>query len=70
MLHGPGPDLDRLVARRLGDSAPEADYSIDPAAADRLITRLEKTGLRVQPERADELWYCTLSAGTGQRLAT
>jgi hypothetical protein len=70
MLHGPGPDLDRLIARRLGDSAPEADYSIDPAAADRLLARLEKAGLLLQWERADELWYCTLSGGVGRRLAT
>ncbi|HMF09482.1 MAG TPA: hypothetical protein VKJ00_10130 [Thermoanaerobaculia bacterium] len=70
MLHEPGPDLDRLIARRLGDSAPQAEYSVEPAAADRLIARLEQTGLRLQSERADELWYCALSAGTGQRLAT
>ncbi|HKD10855.1 MAG TPA: hypothetical protein VKE50_02225 [Thermoanaerobaculia bacterium] len=70
MLHGPGPDLDRLIARRLGDSAPEADYSVDPAAAERLLARLEKTGLGVQLEHADELWYCALSVRTGQRLAT
>jgi hypothetical protein len=70
MLPGPGPDLDHLVARRLGDSAPEADYSVDPTAADRLIARLETSGLLIQWERADELWYCTLAGRAAQRLAT
>jgi hypothetical protein len=74
MLQEAGPGLDSEVARRLGeDRAPPAGYSTDPAAADRLISRLEESSLLVTWIEATPLWYCTLaisSSGVRERIAT
>ncbi len=74
MLQKPGADLDREVARRLGEEGPEiAPFSTDARAAEQLIARLEQSGLFTECERAGTLWYCTLSTDIGkarERLAT
>jgi hypothetical protein len=73
MLPSAGPALDGIVAQRLGDLAQAPNYSTDPAAADRLRARLEKSGILVLAEQSDGAWYCTLSVEMGwarERLAT
>ena len=74
MLQEAGPGLDREVARRLGeDRTPAAGYSTDPAAADRLISRLEESAFFVTWIQAKPFWYCTLAisfSGVRERIAT
>ncbi len=73
MLSPSGPLLDEIVARRLGEDAPVPPYSTDPAAADRLIARLEKSGILLTAERVEETWYCALTVEIGwarEKLAT
>ena len=74
MLHDPGADLDREVARRLGEEGLEvAPCSTDPRAADGLIARLEQHGIFAECERAGSLWYYTLSTSVGrvrERIST
>jgi hypothetical protein len=74
MLQEAGPGLDREVARRLGeDRTLAAGYSTDPAAADRLISRLEESAIFVTWIKARPFWYCTLAipvSGVRERIAT
>jgi hypothetical protein len=74
MLQEPGADLDREVARKLGEEGREASpFSTDPRAADGLIARLEQSGIFAACERVGSTWYCTLSTDVGgirERLAT
>jgi hypothetical protein len=74
MLQEAGPGLNGEVARRLGeDRTPAAGYSTDPAAADRLISRLEESALFVTWIEAKPFWHCTLaisSSGVRERIAT
>ena len=74
MLREAGPALDSEVARRLGeDQAPAASYSTDPAAADRLVSRLEKSAFFVTWIEAKPFWHCTLAisfSGVQERIAT
>lgn len=74
MLQKPGADLDREVARRLGEEGPEfLPFSTDPQAAGRLTARLERIGVFAQCERDGSVWYCTLWIEIGktrERLAT
>jgi hypothetical protein len=74
MLQEAGPELNRQVARRLGENRiPAAGYSTDPAVADRLISRLEESSYFVTWIEAKPLWYCTLaiaSSGARERIAT
>jgi len=74
MLHEPGADLDREVARKLGEGEPEAaPCSTDPRAADGLTAQLEQRGVFATCERVGSTWYCTLSTDVGgirERLAT
>jgi hypothetical protein len=74
MLQEAGPGLDREVARRLGeDRPPAAGYSTDPAAADRLISRLEENAIIITWIEAEPFWYCTLAvsvSGVRERIAT
>jgi hypothetical protein len=66
MLQEAGPGLDREVSRRLGeDRTPAAGYSTDPAAADRLISRLEERAFFVTWIEAEPFSYCTLANATG-----
>jgi hypothetical protein len=74
MLQEAGPGLDREVSRRLGeDRTPAAGYSTDPAAADRLISRLEESAFFVTWIEAEPFSYCTLAisfSGVRERIAT
>ena len=74
MLQDAGPGLDREVTRRLGeDRTPAAGYSTDPAAADRLISRLEESAIFITWIHAKPFWYCTLAisvSGVRERIAT
>ena len=74
MLPEAGQDLDREVARRLGEEGPSVScYSTDPRAADELIARLGRSEVLAACEKVGSLWYCTLSTTFGtsrERLAT
>ncbi len=74
MLQDAGPDLDREVTRRLGeDRTRAAGYSSDPAATDRLVSRLEENAIFITWMQVKPFWYCTLatsSSGVRERIAT
>lgn len=74
MIRGADPNLDRDVARRLGEEGSRvAPYSTDPAAAGRLAARLKERGIFVTAESVDKVSYCTLWVGVEdrrERLAT
>jgi len=72
MIPEPGRELDENAARQMGDAGPAPAYSTDAAAADRLVRRLEASGVSLVWEREGQWWYCTLSVEVGwarERLA-
>jgi hypothetical protein len=74
MLQKPGAALDREVARKLGEEGRgPAPFSTDLPAAERLIARLERSGIFTECERDGSVWYCALLTDIGkvrERLAT
>jgi len=75
MLNGPGPELDRLIERKLNGDAKKRTppYSTSEKAASRLLRRLEMQDLPCTVEQIDGLWYCTfwiVFPSSRERLST
>jgi hypothetical protein len=75
MLSSAGPDLDRLIERKLNGDAKKRTppYSTSEKAASRLLRRLEMQDMPCTVEEIDGVWYCTIwivSGTTRERLAT
>ncbi len=82
MMASAGPDLDRLVEKKLNGDAKKKTppYSTSEKAANRLIRRLEMQDMPSTIEEIDGAWFCTfwvllpngrerLSTGSGETRA-
>jgi hypothetical protein len=75
MLLEAGPDLDRLIERKLNGDAKKRTppYSTSEKAANRLLRRLELQDMPCSVERIDDVWYATfwiLLGDSRERLST
>jgi len=75
MLLEAGPDLDRLIERKLNGDAKKRTppYSTSEKAANRLLRRLELQDMPCSVERIDDVWYATfwiVSGDSRERLST
>jgi hypothetical protein len=75
MLLEAGPDLDRLIERKLNGDAKKRTppYSTSEKAANRLLRRLELQDMPSSVERIDDVWYATfwiVSGDSRERLST
>jgi len=82
MVNDPGPELDRLIERKLNGDAKKKTppYSTSEKAANRLLRRLEMQDMPCSLEEIEGIWYCTfwivfgdrrerLSTGSGETRA-
>jgi hypothetical protein len=82
MVNDPGPELDRLIERKLNGDAKKKTppYSTSEKAANRLLRRLEMQDMPCSLEEIQGIWYCTfwivfgdrrerLSTGSGETRA-
>ena len=75
MVNDPGPELDRLIERKLNGDAKKKTppYSTSEKAANRLLRRLEMQDMPCSLEEIDGVWYCTfwvVFADRRERLST
>jgi len=75
MMIDAGPDLDRLIERKLNGDAKKRTppYSTSEKAANRLLRRLEMQDMPCTIEHVDGMWYCIFwvqSDRSRERLAT
>jgi hypothetical protein len=75
MVKEPGPELDRLIQRKLNGEAKKntPPYSTSEKIANRLLRRLEMEEMPSTLEEIEGVWYCTfwvLFAGRRERLST
>jgi hypothetical protein len=74
-LNGAGPELDRLIERKLNGDAKKRTppYSTSEKAANRLLRRLEMQDMPCTVEQIDGVWYCTfwiVYPASRERLST
>jgi hypothetical protein len=69
MVNDPGPELDRLIERKLNGDAKKKTppYSTSEKAANRLLRRLEMQDMPCSLEAIDGIWYCTFWVVFGDR---
>jgi hypothetical protein len=75
MVNDPGPELDRLIERKLNGDAKKKTppYSTSEKAANRLLRRLEMQDMPCSLEEIGGIWYCTfwiVFADRRERLST
>lgn len=75
MVNDPGPELDRLIERKLNGDAKKKTppYSTSEKAANRLLRRLEMQDMPCSLEEIEGIWYCTfwiVFADRRERLST
>ena len=75
MVNDPGPELDRLIERKLNGDAKKKTppYSTSEKAANRLLRRLEMQDMPCSLEEIEGIWYCTfwvVFANRRERLST
>jgi len=69
MVNDPGPELDRLIERKLNGDAKKKTppYSTSEKAANRLLRRLEMQDMPCSLEEIEGIWYCTFWIVFGDR---